>query len=307
MSAVECLACKHENKLGDQFCEACGSSLDLRFCPGCEAINGRTATHCRSCAAELPAEAVAESRADAPAEAAPEPSFRAPQRWRVIEPERSTGRRIALWTGRFFGALLLVGLGALGYHFYGPLAYHYYGQWAPTLKAVVAAPTVSVVPAAPTVAAAPLAPKVAAPPAPKVSAPPAPKVGEPTPAPASQRRVTDVKPKAAVAQGGLPGVESPAPALPAKRTVTHTQDTSVGPAAPAELKQTPPPPAAVPRGRVTHTRPGPAAAPAEPVQAAVITTTVDAPAAPAKAASAACPEAVAVLGLCSATIKGERN
>jgi ribosomal protein L40E len=255
MSALECLACKHENKVGDKFCEACGSSLDLKFCPGCEAINGRTATHCRSCAAELPAEAAAEAPA--------EPSFRAPQRWRVIEPEYSTGRRIALGTTRFVGALSLVGLGAL--------AYHFYGQWAPAMKAVAAAPAASAAGASAERRAEPSAP---------------------LPAPAPKRPVAEVKqaPKATVAQ----------------RTITPTQSTSAAsPVVSTGLKQTPP--AAYSHGRITHTRPGPDAAPAEPVQAAVIPTTTDAPAAPAKAASAACPEAVAVLGLCSANVKGERD
>jgi ribosomal protein L40E len=277
MSALECLACRHDNKVGDKFCEACGSSLDLKLCPGCEAMNGRTATHCRSCAAELPAD----SATEAPAPQMPEPPeapaadqpFRAPQRLRVIEPEYSRGKRVAVSTARFFGALSLVGVGAL--------AYHFYGQWAPTMKAVAAAPTV---------AAAPVGEWRA----------------EPPPAPASAP-VAEVKqaPKAPVAQGSLPGVESRSPA-PAKRTVTHTQSTSAPfSAVSSDFKQTPP--AAQSPRRVTHTRPGADAAPAEPVQAAVIPTTTDAPAAPAKAASAGCPEAVAVLDLCSANIKGERN
>jgi ribosomal protein L40E len=320
MSALECLACKHDNKVGDKFCEACGSSLDLKFCPGCEAINGRTATHCRSCAAELPAEAAAEAPAEAPAE----PSFHAPQRWRAIEPEYSGGKRLALWTARFFGGLSLVALGAF--------AYHVYGQWPPTMKAVAAAPTVAA-PVTPTPAVA-----IAAPPKRSATGASGERPAEP---PTPKRSVAEVKqaPKATATKQGLPGVESrsPAPAVPAasaasaeqraeaptpkrsvadvkeapkaalaNRTITHTQSTgAASPVVSTEFKQAPP--EALSHGRITHTRPGPDAVPVEPRQAAVIPTTTDAPAAPAKAASSACPEAAAVLGLCSANVKGERN
>jgi hypothetical protein len=60
-----CFACQHENASGEHFCEACGSSLNLRFCAACEAVNGDAAVACYSCGAALGtaagAEVVAES------------------------------------------------------------------------------------------------------------------------------------------------------------------------------------------------------------------------------------------------------
>ncbi len=48
-----CFACQHENASGEHFCEACGSSLNLRFCAACEAVNGDAAVTCYSCGAAL--------------------------------------------------------------------------------------------------------------------------------------------------------------------------------------------------------------------------------------------------------------
>ena len=60
-----CFACQHENASGEHFCEACGSSLNLRFCAACEAVNGDAAVACYSCGAALgtaaSSEVVAES------------------------------------------------------------------------------------------------------------------------------------------------------------------------------------------------------------------------------------------------------
>ena len=43
MASLKCLACGHDNKVGDQSCTSCSSSLNLRLCSACEAINARTA------------------------------------------------------------------------------------------------------------------------------------------------------------------------------------------------------------------------------------------------------------------------
>jgi hypothetical protein len=48
-----CLACQHENKIGERLCEACGSSLNLKLCAACEAVNGDAAVTCYSCGAAL--------------------------------------------------------------------------------------------------------------------------------------------------------------------------------------------------------------------------------------------------------------
>ena len=58
-----CPACQHENKTDERFCEACGSSLNLRFCAACEAVNADTAQTCYSCGAALGAAASSETQA----------------------------------------------------------------------------------------------------------------------------------------------------------------------------------------------------------------------------------------------------
>jgi hypothetical protein len=52
---LECLACGHENKPGDKFCAQCASSLDLRLCSVCEAMNANSDA-CYKCGADLRAE-----------------------------------------------------------------------------------------------------------------------------------------------------------------------------------------------------------------------------------------------------------
>ena len=46
MSALHCLACEHENPWGENFCQKCGSTLNLKLCKQCEAINAITAQAC---------------------------------------------------------------------------------------------------------------------------------------------------------------------------------------------------------------------------------------------------------------------
>src|SRR5688572_21576419 len=287
MSALKCLACQHENKVEDKFCEACGSSLDLRFCPACEAVNGRGATRCHSCSAALPADAAEETAAPeeaaAPGEtAAPQAQaqFRPPLRWRVIEADRSPARQAAVLTGRALLALSLVALGAL--------AYHFYGEWSPAAKAAAAA-------AAPA-AGASVAPR---------AEPPA-----PAPAPVAAVPPEPLKPKVAPAAASAPKRAAPEPKRAAQEpkqarrasAVTHLRGTAPAPAiaAPEPQEKTvapaPPPAAEASHARVTHTRPGTAVP--------VVETTP--PASP-KSAASACPEAVAALGLCSANVKREGN
>ena len=49
MSALHCLACEHENAPGENFCQKCGSTLNLRLCKQCEAINELKAQACHKC------------------------------------------------------------------------------------------------------------------------------------------------------------------------------------------------------------------------------------------------------------------
>src|SRR4029077_10326094 len=47
------LACGHDNNVGDEWCSSCSSSLNLKLCSACEAINANDAERCHSCSAEL--------------------------------------------------------------------------------------------------------------------------------------------------------------------------------------------------------------------------------------------------------------
>ena len=51
MASLKCLACGHDNKVGDESCVSCSSSLNLRLCSACEAINATNAERCHSCGA----------------------------------------------------------------------------------------------------------------------------------------------------------------------------------------------------------------------------------------------------------------
>src|SRR5690348_15498671 len=73
MASLKCLACGHDNKVGDESCVSCSSSLNLRLCSACEAINATNAERCHSCGALFgaaaeppPAEAVTEVSSEAP-------------------------------------------------------------------------------------------------------------------------------------------------------------------------------------------------------------------------------------------------
>lgn len=52
-----CVACLHENRSGEQSCEACGTSLHLVLCGACEAANDPGALRCHACGAALGIEA----------------------------------------------------------------------------------------------------------------------------------------------------------------------------------------------------------------------------------------------------------
>lgn len=53
MSALHCLACEHENPRGENICQKCGSTLNLRLCKQCEAINEIKAQACHQCGTQL--------------------------------------------------------------------------------------------------------------------------------------------------------------------------------------------------------------------------------------------------------------
>ena len=53
MATLKCLACGHDNNVGDEWCSSCSSSLNLRLCSACEAINANDAERCHSCDSEF--------------------------------------------------------------------------------------------------------------------------------------------------------------------------------------------------------------------------------------------------------------
>src|SRR4051794_38597797 len=75
MATLKCLACGHDNNVGDQSCSSCSScssSLNLKLCSACEAINAHDAERCHSCKAEFRIEPeVVTFEMDAPASGAP--------------------------------------------------------------------------------------------------------------------------------------------------------------------------------------------------------------------------------------------
>lgn len=52
MATINCLACGHENRGGEETCAACCASLRLKLCLNCEAINPEGAQRCHNCSTE---------------------------------------------------------------------------------------------------------------------------------------------------------------------------------------------------------------------------------------------------------------
>ena len=53
MATLICLACGHDNNVDDESCSSCSSSLNLKLCSSCEAINDNSAERCHSCNAQF--------------------------------------------------------------------------------------------------------------------------------------------------------------------------------------------------------------------------------------------------------------
>ena len=116
MASLKCLACGHDNKVGDESCASCSSSLNLRLCSACEAINATNAERCHSCgalfgaAAEPPVEEVTEVRAETRIEKP------LPATWIAGAARASRGDRrlrAALWV------VPVLAVGSAAYYFYG--------------------------------------------------------------------------------------------------------------------------------------------------------------------------------------------
>ena len=123
MATLKCLACGHDNKVGDEACSSCSSSLNLKLCSACEAINAHSAERCHGCDADFRAEAEAAALEAEPPPRGGEPHEAPfvyktlPAAWRAAAQEarkRSTRVTVGLWL------LPLAALG-LGYYSYGAL------------------------------------------------------------------------------------------------------------------------------------------------------------------------------------------
>jgi hypothetical protein len=49
---MNCLACGHDNRAGEESCVSCSASLNLKLCERCDAINAADAERCHNCGAE---------------------------------------------------------------------------------------------------------------------------------------------------------------------------------------------------------------------------------------------------------------
>jgi hypothetical protein len=292
MTEVKCIACNKLNSAGDRFCAGCGSSLDLQLCGACEAINNPVAESCHSCGKPLVAQAVVASAVEL-AEA-PEAPFYPPRRWEVYDVRPSLASRLGHAAKlTLFVALPLAAIAVWAHQLYGERLFR--GS-EPSAQMPAAAGVTAPVPE-PVVQAKP----------PVVETKPS-VVETKQPAVETKQPVAETKQPVAETKRPLAQAQAPA-AAPAKRTrtITHTAVTAVAPAPAAPVLQDKPPaveaPSAAPmtRGRVTHTRAS-ALAPAAPALPAA-----PQPAAAQAPAAAGCPEAVAVLGLCTSNRKGEGN
>src|SRR5688572_13236446 len=107
MASLKCLACGHNNKVGDESCASCSSSLNLRLCSACEAINANNAERCHSCGAQFGPETTGEAHIE---EKVLPAAWVAGAKQAVLRGRRIT---VALWLAPALAAV------ALGYYFYG--------------------------------------------------------------------------------------------------------------------------------------------------------------------------------------------
>jgi hypothetical protein len=119
MATLKCLACGHDNNVGDEWCSSCSSSLNLRLCSECEAINASDAERCHSCNAEFRIEPeVVTFEMDAPpagGEPVEAPFKTLPAVWRLAtgQARKPSGRSVAL-----LAVLPLLAAGVAYYYFY---------------------------------------------------------------------------------------------------------------------------------------------------------------------------------------------
>jgi hypothetical protein len=210
-----CVACLHENRSGEQSCEACGTSLHLILCGACEAANDLGALRCHACGAALgieagdkpalapPASPTSLARTEAGSKPAAVPSAapmslartEASDKQAAASPVRRTNRaRLALIL-----AAVVVTTAGFAYHYFprtGKTDRSQHGGVIQVAPVKLVEPPVRVSP--PGTAAKTRAPAAA----PKASVGPAPKAG-PAHTPVTHTRPTDTSstpPPAAVAR-----------------------------------------------------------------------------------------------------------
>ena len=131
MATLKCLACGHDNNVGDEWCSSCSSSLNLRLCSACEAINASDAERCHSCNAEFRIEPeVVTFEMDAPragGEPVEAPLKTLPAVWRLATEQARKP------SGRSFALLAVLPLLA-------GVAYYYFYAASPAAEAPQAAP-----------------------------------------------------------------------------------------------------------------------------------------------------------------------
>jgi len=310
MATLKCLACGHDNHVGDEWCSSCSSSLNLRLCSACEAINANDAEHCHSCNAEFQIEPeVVTFDMDAPpsrepVEAAAPAGKALPAVWRLATDH---ARKRSFRSAAVLAALPLLAAGA-AYYFYDASQAAQAQRVAPKVEAAQQSEPAPDPAAAPP--ARPQTAEVKPAQAPAVSG----KISAPRTASAPARSTLPSEPKRAGAAvthtraagaGATSGAATAA--APAKTAVTTLPVSTTLPAsamsapANAEILPVSESPAAIlepRRNLVTHTK-------ADLTESAVTTA---APAAatqvrtvPAEARSdepAGCPPAVVALGLC---------
>jgi hypothetical protein len=319
MATLKCLACGHDNNVGDESCSSCSSSLNLKLCSACEAINANNAERCHSCNAQFRIEPeVVTFEMDAPpgehVEEASPPRRTLPAVWQIAARQartRSTRSGAAL-----VGLSLL--LAGLAYYFYTAPSTTPHQQAAPKVEAIQKSepdakperapeepvrPQVAEPKQPPTVSGKIAPPKTAA--APSRSTPPSePKrttaavthtrsaraevSSRTTPANAPTKTTAAVVPVAVVPVAVVPVAVAPVGVTPVPAANATIIPVSEAPAAISELKPM----------SVTHTK-------ADPTEAAVTTrapaAVTQARTAPGEARNdepAGCPPAVAALGLC---------
>lgn len=271
MATLKCLACGQDNKTGDESCTSCSSSLNLRLCSACEAINANSAPRCHSCGAQFSPEAEVTSSVEEAGLEAPAYEKVLPSAW-VTGAEQAT-RRDRRATAALWVVPVLAVAGAT-YYFYGA------PQAAPQ--------AVAAVPPAPAAAAQIFAIKA---PPPEIRQPPTPKAMavQTAPAPVAEKR-TAFEPKRALApvtHTRNAGVETPIKTIPAAAPVAPAVVSAVTEFPPVLVEQ---------RSRVTHTKAGASDIAVAGSTPAVVETTM--PGLAAKLEPAGCAPRVAALGLC---------